>query len=386
MLQSYFANFDSGWSDLLARCRSSRKLILFIVFVALFLDNMLLTTVVPILPNFLYQMQHPENVNLSQQMLAARNGSCVPSFSVLNHFSRSHDASDKCRIADRHDNNLTAVSDSPLDSLALKLHKDLTEVNVPVGLMFASKALVQLIANPFVGPLTNRIGYSIPMFSGFVIMFTSTIIFAFGESYEILLLARMVQGIGSACSSVSGMGMLAMTYPDDRERGNAMSIALGGLALGVLVGPPFGGVMYQFVGKEVPFLILAVLALLDGALQLTALVPRVHPESQQGTSLKTLLKDPYILIAAGSITFSNMGIAMLEPSLPLWMIDKMNAPQWQQGAAFLPASISYLIGTNIFGPLAYKMGRWLSALIGMTVVAICLVIVSTPSPLLITRT
>ena len=32
----------------------------------------------------------------------------------------------------------------------------------------------------------------------------------------------------------------------------------------VSVGPPFGGVMYQFVGKEVPFLILAVLALLDG--------------------------------------------------------------------------------------------------------------------------
>ena len=27
------------------------------------------------------------------------------------------------------------------------------------------------------------------------------------------------------------------------------------------------------------------------------------------------------------------------------------------GAAFLPASISYLIGTNVFGPLAHKMGR-----------------------------
>ena len=31
-----------------------------------------------------------------------------------------------------------------------------------------------------------------------------------------------------------GMGMLAQQYPDDRERGNAMGIALGGLALGVL--------------------------------------------------------------------------------------------------------------------------------------------------------
>jgi hypothetical protein len=28
------------------------------------------------------------------------------------------------------------------------------------------------------------------------------------------------------------------------------------------------------------------------------------------------------------------------------------------GAAFLPASISYLIGTNIFGPMAHKMGRF----------------------------
>jgi DHA1 family solute carrier family 18 vesicular amine transporter 1/2 len=33
-----------------------------------------------------------------------------------------------------------------------------------------------------------------------------------------------------------GMGMLAASYPNDEERGNAMGIALGGLALGVLIG------------------------------------------------------------------------------------------------------------------------------------------------------
>lgn len=32
----------------------------------------------------------------------------------------------------------------------------------------------------------------------------------------------------------------------------------------VAVGPPFGGIMYQFAGKEAPFLILAGMALLDG--------------------------------------------------------------------------------------------------------------------------
>ena len=58
--------------------------------------------------------------------------------------------------------------------------------------------------------------------------------------------------------------MLAERFPDDEERGNAMGIALGGLAMGVLIGPPFGGFMYQFVGKSAPFIVLSMLALLDG--------------------------------------------------------------------------------------------------------------------------
>lgn len=95
-------------------------------------------------------------------------------------------------------------------------------------------------------------------------MFLATLIFAVGESFPTLLIARMLQGVGSACTSVAGMGMLADRYPDDRERGNAMAIALGGLALGVLIGPPFGGVLYEFIGKSAPFIILAFLALLDG--------------------------------------------------------------------------------------------------------------------------
>ena len=35
-------------------------------------------------------------------------------------------------------------------------HNELIQENIEVGVMFASKAVVQLIANPFVGPLTNR--------------------------------------------------------------------------------------------------------------------------------------------------------------------------------------------------------------------------------------
>jgi len=40
----------------------------------------------------------------------------------------------------------------------------------------------------------------------------------------------------------------------------------------VTVGPPFGGIMYEFVGKEAPFLLLAVLALFDGRTYILALI------------------------------------------------------------------------------------------------------------------
>ncbi|KAI6204505.1 MFS domain-containing protein [Aphelenchoides besseyi] len=251
-------------------------------------------------------------------------------------------------------------------------HETLSNENVHVGLMFGSKALIQLIANPMIGPWTNKIGYTIPMFTGFVIMFLSTLLFAFGSTYGTLWLARALQGIGSACTSTSGMGMLAQAYPDDAERGSAMGIALGGLALGVLVGPPYGGVLYEWAGKELPFVLLALLALLDGTLQFMVLQPRVDRGEPEGAGLKQLAKDPYIIVAAGSITIGNLGIAMLEPSLPLWMMESWGAGSIERGAAFLPASISYLIGTNIFGPLAHRIGRWLSGFIGLVVIGFCL--------------
>jgi len=81
------------------------------------------------------------------------------------------------------------------------------------------------------------------------------------------------------------------------------------------------------------------------------------------------------ILLPGAITFANMGIAMLEPSLPIWMMDTMGAGRWKQGVTFLPASISYLIGTNLFGPLGHRMGRWLASMIGLVVIGFCLMLV-----------
>uniref|UniRef100_A0A8B9GXA8 Solute carrier family 18 member 2 n=1 Tax=Astyanax mexicanus TaxID=7994 RepID=A0A8B9GXA8_ASTMX len=310
--------------------RQSRRLILLIVFIALLLDNMLLTVVVPIIPSYLYTVDDAASNAVRKNSSSSPSGTFQTIVSLYDNTTRLTNISPQFNTPTMPPT--TTVTSAPNASNCPKADDQLLNENVKVGLLFASKATVQLITNPFIGPLTNRIGYQIPMFAGFCIMFLSTIMFAFSSSYTLLFLARSMQGVGSSCSSVAGMGMLASVYTDDEERGNAIGIALGGLAMGVLVGPPFGSVMYEFVGKTAPFLILAVLAVLDGALQLFVLQPsKVEPESQKGTSLMTLMKDPYILIAAGSICFANMAIAMLEPALPIWMMETMCARKWQLG-------------------------------------------------------
>ncbi|XP_036836292.1 chromaffin granule amine transporter isoform X2 [Oncorhynchus mykiss] len=334
----------------LRQSRGSSRLVLVVVCVALLLDNMLLTVVVPIIPTFLYALDHPTQdpfIQPSTQRPSEEGFTLASVHSFYDNTSYSLRGSES-NLSEALLFNISRNSSQVKGSTCQEDSAFLDKENVRVGLLFASKALVQLLVNPFVGPLTNRVGYHIPMFAGFIIMFVSTI----------------------------RLGMLASVYTNDEERGVAMGIALGGLAMGVLIGAPFGSVMYSFVGKTAPFLILAFLAVFDGALQLLILQPsKISPGSVEGTPLLTLLKDPYVLISAGSLCFANMGVAILEPTLPIWMMQTMCSPKWQLGMAFLPASISYLIGTNLFGLLANKMGRWLCSMIGMFIVGISLLCV-----------
>lgn len=87
-------------------------------------------------------------------------------------------------------------------------------------------------------------------------MLFSHVVFAYGNSYGILVLARALHGSSSAAVAVSGMCILAKKLPNDL-RPRVMPLAFGGVALGVLIGYPLGGMAYQLLGKPAPFLFIS---------------------------------------------------------------------------------------------------------------------------------
>ncbi|CAL1615110.1 unnamed protein product [Knipowitschia caucasica] len=340
---------------------SSTRLVLLVVAMALLLDGLMFSSFVPIIPAILYSLKYPEN---------STDRPSLSNYTTSAPFQDSEAAitptsGSSSRSRNPQQNQTSNSSCCQIDGELLRRE------NFEVGVLLGSKTATQLLTNPLVGPLTNRIGFHIPICTGFVIMFVASLMFAFAQSYALLLVARLLQGVGSSFSSVAGLGLLATVFLDDVKRGQAMGVALGGLGLGVLCGGPFASVMYEFVGTNSPFLALAALALLGGALQFCILKPtKISPESIKGTAFLTLLRDPYILLAAGALCMANMVMTVLETTLPIWMIMTMSAPQWKIGLFYVPGCLAYLISTNLFGKLGERIGRWLCAGLGMILMGI----------------
>lgn len=311
--------------------KAQRKLILIIVCVALLLDNMLYMVIVPIIPDYLQYV-----------------GAFGP------------------------------IEDMPNTTSPPGHHGQ----DSATGVLFASKAIVQLMVNPFSGALIDRIGYDIPMMIGLSIMFLSTSVFACGKSYGVLFFARSLQGVGSAFADTAGLAMIADRFTEETERSKALGIALAFISFGCLVAPPFGGALYQFAGKEVPFLILAFVSLADGFMLLLVMKPikqqmcdRHEPKSQ--VPIWRLLIDPYIAVCAGALMMSNVALAFLEPTISLWMEDTMTHDNWKIGMVWLPAFFPHVIGVVVTVKMAkqYPQYQWLMAAGGLALEGLCCFII-----------
>ena len=96
-----------------------------------------------------------------------------------------------------------------------------------------------------------------------------------------------------------------------------------------------------------------------------------------------------ILVATGAVCISTTAIALLEPCLPIWLMNTIHPEvsfeqtifeikethsnfqlqKWQLGIVFLPDSLGYLIGANFFAVPSLKFGRYKTAMISLLLTA-----------------
>lgn len=88
-----------------------------------------------------------------------------------------------------------------------------------------------------------------------------------------------------------------------------------------------------------------------------------------------LLSNKLIFCIAFAICLSTSAMAILEPLLPIWLIEQLRPKKWQLGTVFIPDSMGYFIGTNFFGSVSYKIGQIKMSVLAIMVVGFSCVII-----------
>ena len=122
--------------------------------------------------------------------------------------------------------------------------KELLVDETAIGIVVAIYSFVQLLFNPILGRLSDKYGRKPLIVISLFINSIGYIIFAFTTSYIVLLLSRIVAGIGGSSISVAQAYVADVTTKEDRTKGMGMIGAAFGL--GFVFGPFMGGILSSY--------------------------------------------------------------------------------------------------------------------------------------------
>ncbi|MFX1558969.1 MAG: MFS transporter [Promethearchaeota archaeon] len=127
-----------------------------------------------------------------------------------------------------------------------------------VGFVVSSFAVTRMFLDLPAGLLSRRFEKKRIMIFGLVLLSTSSILAGLAPNYITLVIARMIEGVGSALYVTTATVFLAQISGEEK-RGQWMSLYLGMLLLGAIFGPTFGGILADTYDIRAPFFAYAII-------------------------------------------------------------------------------------------------------------------------------
>ncbi|EHB07281.1 hypothetical protein GW7_19867 [Heterocephalus glaber] len=191
-------------------------------------------------------------------------------------------------------------------------------------------------------------------------------------------LVRVIDAIGFGAAITASSSILTKAFP------NNVATVLGSLevftGLGLVVGPPLGGFLYQSFGYEMPFISLGCVVLLMIPLNI-CILPSYESDPGEHSFWKLVTLPKVGLISFTLISVSSC-FGFLDPILSLFVLSKFNLPAGYVGLVFLGLALSYTISSPLFGLLSDKMPhlrKWL-LVFGNLITAVCFMLLG-PAPI-----
>ncbi|MCL1804721.1 MAG: MFS transporter [Clostridiales bacterium] len=132
----------------------------------------------------------------------------------------------------------------------------------------------------FFGRLGDIVGKTKFYLVGVAVYTLSSVFGGLANSLSMLVIARIVQAIGTSCTMANSQGLITMVFPQS-ERGRAMGIYGGAVSIGLLAGPTLGGLIIAYLPWQYMFLLKAPVTLAALLLGLRCFPKEKAPERRE---------------------------------------------------------------------------------------------------------
>lgn len=151
------------------------------------------------------------------------------------------------------------------------------------GQLVTAFALTYAISAPVLMTATAEVSRRAVLHASLAVFVVANVLGAAAQSYVVLLVARVLAGVGAAIYMNTAVAT-ATALVEDRYRGRALSLVIGGLTLATALGVPIGTLVGQIGNWRLTLLLVAVLGLVaTGGL---------------GVTLRAVPKPPVITMAS----------------------------------------------------------------------------------------
>ncbi|CAB1335535.1 unnamed protein product [Coregonus sp. 'balchen'] len=197
-----------------------------------------------------------------------------------------------------------------------------------------SSMICYSILGPFFPKEIVQIGAKFMLISGLFVSSVCTILFGLldrvpdGATFIALcFIIRSVDAVGFSAAMTSSFAVSTKVFP------NNIATVLGSLemfaGLGLILGPPIGGWLYQSFGYKVPFMALGCFLIL--------MVP-----------FNMYILPSFVLICFAIFTLSS-GLGFLDATLSIYAIDTFDLSPGYVGLLFLGLSLPYCLASPLLG-------------------------------------
>ena len=117
------------------------------------------------------------------------------------------------------------------------------------------------------GRLSDMLGRKLVYVTGFFVFVGAAAMAGSADTFMVIILAKVIQGVGSAAIQANGMAMITQVFPE-QERGRALGLYMTIIGTGAITGPVVGGLLVTQLGwryvffASVPIGIIAITAAL----------------------------------------------------------------------------------------------------------------------------